>query len=338
MVKLSCLLCGRPASAACVAKLCPPCCSTKRDSSLRTCGLLSHRPVAARAAVDNVDDSVASAPDGTLAKAGVPNPVPSIPSGAMGGKAVANSPHTAQSVSCKRSQRFFTSLPPHVWPAFVDEGHKCKVCARAVADHDDSRPVAEEAAAAALDLRSGAAYERPQSDGEVFRDVVKSVERGPYCADDHDGVQKHVVELDTSMHNGTSSFIVDTFEVSGPSDLSRKFVLKSVALFDVRAQQELGRNLLAIEKVGVAFVSLCKYRARHRHFVMRASLPVSRDRCGLSTEIVALEAILKDLIEPTVGVLVPEEKHWVSPDTASYWGLLVATTRPQFLQIGRAHV
>ena len=305
MVKLTCLLCGKAANVACVAKLCPACCSTKRAPDRPDCGLLSHR----RPAV-----APETAPEvGVLA----------VPT------AVSSSTSTTQ--SCKRSQLFFTTLSPHVWPAYVDEGHRCKGCGRGVSEHSEARTATDETTVVAADLRSGAAYERPQADGEVFRDVIKSVERGPFCADDHDGVQKNVVELDTSMHNGTSSFIVDTFEIAGPADLSRKFVLKSGALFDVRAQQELGRNLLAIEKVGVAFVSLCKYRARHRHFVMRAVLPVSRDRCGLSTEIVALESILKDLIEPTVGVLVPEEKHWVSSDTASYWGLLVATTRPQFL-------
>ena len=245
---------------------------------------------------------------------------------------------------CDTPRAFFVALQVHNRNDYINGNGECLVCRHSVATHVVG---AAEPRAAAVDVYLGAAYAAPVDPGQAFRETMAEFKEGPFCSDDTDVIKSSVSALSASMHDGTSSFINDTFVLSGPCDLTRKFVLRENLNVDVAEVQTRARNIKAIELVGQKFIEgVLKPTARYRHFVQEVELPVSRDPNGLSSEIKALEHILKRKIVPRTGIIMPSSRHWSTPDQVVYFGLwfatcpssqLISAVEELVIAIGKAH-
>ena len=224
--------------------------------------------------------------------------------------------------ACTLQLEFFAKLSSVNYEAFVvvaDKKHWCAKCGHELSAHLVEAPTA--ANLPPKDARLAPGFKPEEDPQKVFRSAIKQWESGPWCSDDSDRTKKALAFIDARFHDGTTSFVHKAFTVSGGLDTSRTFELNTTEGMSVEQRCDLGRSILAIEALGHEFLQILRARARVRHFADGATTSVTRDRSGLSTEMVATEFIMKNKIDQVAGVAIPDEINWRSWEHTVFWGL-----------------
>ncbi len=205
-------------------------------------------------------------------------------------------------VPCTRA---FETMPEYLYPAYATVAHICKTCGHAVHAHPPSpAPASPHVGPAALGAAlTGAAVPSapevvlgpllvpPADAGQIFLRVIDSWILGPWCRDDTDTVRAALHYLQTSLFDGSTTFIRRTFRVTGPLDASRNFTLLPELEDHLEARRTRGRDLMAMVNLATrAVIPLGLAHARQRHFAQKIPLPVARAPSGISTEIAASAA------------------------------------------------
>jgi hypothetical protein len=134
------------------------------------------------------------------------------------------------------------------------------------------------------------------------------------------------------MFDGTTDFVEGTFDILGPLDVSRRFTLKPDLPMDLASQRHRGRDIIRMYELGVVVLQVVKFAARFRHFVEKRPLPLHKDAVGLSSEIVAVEQVVREVMRLIPGQLVPHSYMWAGPLQVTWWGLFASTTPIELLR------